>query len=149
MSAAKAERPIFETSRRVEFRDTDAAGIVHFSVFFTYMEQAEHAFLRQLGIRVVDQRDGQTISWPRVAADCNYIRPVSFEDEVTIQVSLAKIGVKSVTYHFQFRHDGNEVARGHITAACCQINHGERPKAVAIPEDLLQLLTPFLLPVSP
>ena len=27
----------FTTTRRVEFRDTDAAGIMHFSVFFLYM----------------------------------------------------------------------------------------------------------------
>jgi 4-hydroxybenzoyl-CoA thioesterase/acyl-CoA thioester hydrolase len=33
--------PSFITTRRVEFRDTDAAGIMHFSVFFTAMESAE------------------------------------------------------------------------------------------------------------
>ena len=43
----------FRTSRRVEFRDTDAAGIVHFSVFFTWMEAAEHELLRSLGLSVV------------------------------------------------------------------------------------------------
>ena len=36
----------FVTSRRVEFRDTDTAGIAHFSVFFVWMEQAEHAVSR-------------------------------------------------------------------------------------------------------
>ena len=38
--------PTFRTTRRVEFRDTDAAGIVHFSAFFFYMESVEHEFLR-------------------------------------------------------------------------------------------------------
>ena len=54
---------VFKTERRVEFRDTDAAGIVHFSVFFAYMEQAEHEFLRSLGLSVhggVDA-DGNTV----------------------------------------------------------------------------------------
>ena len=37
----------YRTTRRVEFRDTDAAGIVHFSAFFFYMESVEHEFLRQ------------------------------------------------------------------------------------------------------
>ena len=44
----------FRCRRIVEFRDTDAAGIAHFSAFFFWMESAEHEFLRELGIRVVD-----------------------------------------------------------------------------------------------
>ena len=43
----------YTTSRRIEFRDTDAAGIAHFSVFFTMMEEAEHEFLRHLGLSVL------------------------------------------------------------------------------------------------
>ena len=57
-------------SRRVEFRDTDAAGIMHFSTYFTYMEEAEHELFRQLGTTVMQKVDDETtISWPRVAAD--------------------------------------------------------------------------------
>ena len=33
----------FHYRRRVEFCETDAAGIVHFSAYFQYMEQAEHS----------------------------------------------------------------------------------------------------------
>ena len=43
----------FVTRRRVEFMDTDMAGIVHFATFFRYMETAEHELLRKLGIPVV------------------------------------------------------------------------------------------------
>ena len=42
----------FKTRRRVEFRDTDAAGIVHFSAFFFWMESAEHELLRAAGVDV-------------------------------------------------------------------------------------------------
>ena len=34
--------PSFRTTRRVEFRDTDMAGIMHFSAFFTVLESVEH-----------------------------------------------------------------------------------------------------------
>ncbi len=37
----------FYSSRRVEFCHTDAAGIMHFSVFFQFMEQVEHEMLRE------------------------------------------------------------------------------------------------------
>ncbi|MEL7264077.1 MAG: hypothetical protein AAFP69_04590, partial [Planctomycetota bacterium] len=52
MSHQGADRDPFSIQRRVEFRDTDAAGIVHFSAFFPFMETAEHAFLRSLGLSV-------------------------------------------------------------------------------------------------
>jgi acyl-CoA thioester hydrolase len=39
----------FRITRRVEFSETDMAGIVHFSNFFRYMETAEHAFFPVTG----------------------------------------------------------------------------------------------------
>ena len=42
----------FQITRRVEFSETDLAGIMHFSNFFRFMESAEHAFFRSLGFSV-------------------------------------------------------------------------------------------------
>ena len=91
---------VFKTQRRVEFRDTDAAGIVHFSNFFAYMEQAEHAFLRSVGLGVICEFDGQNISWPRVNAECNYRNAIRFEEIIDVEVRVKRIGTKSVTYAF-------------------------------------------------
>ena len=49
---------VFHTQRFVEFSDTDMAGIAHFSAFFRYMESAEHALLRSLGLSVFQKLDG-------------------------------------------------------------------------------------------
>ena len=43
----------FNVERRVEFSETDMAGIMHYSNFFRFMETAEHAFYRSLGHSVV------------------------------------------------------------------------------------------------
>ena len=42
----------FSMTRSVTFAETDMAGILHFSNYFRYMEEAEHAFFRSLGFRV-------------------------------------------------------------------------------------------------
>ena len=42
----------FRTTRRVEFGDTDMAGIAHFANFFRYMEAAETDFLLARGLSV-------------------------------------------------------------------------------------------------
>ena len=52
--------------RRVEFAETDAAGMVHFSVFFRYMEEAEHAAWRAAGLDIFEGHEEQ--SWPRISA---------------------------------------------------------------------------------
>lgn len=139
---------IFHTTRRVEFRDTDAAGIVHFSVFFAYMEQAEHELLRHLGLSVVTQTDGKTISWPRVAAKCDYRRAIRFEQLISIDVWVHRLGNTSTTYGFRFHLDDETVAEGQVTAVCCEIHHGQRPKPIKIPQLFVEKLQPYVIKSS-
>lgn len=141
---------IFQTQRRVEFRDTDAAGIVHFSVFFTYMEEAEHQLFRSIGLSVVSQIDGKTVSWPRVAAKCEYLKSIKFEQVVSIAVTIARLGNKSVTWDFEFTNDqGERVAHGSTTTVCCEIppNHdlheAIKPVPIVLPSEFRERLHPF------
>ena len=133
----------YRTSRRVEFRDTDAAGIVHFSVFFTWMEAAEHELLRSLGLSVVLQDATGTTTWPRVAARCDYQGPVRFEETVDIEVRVTRIGGKSVTYDFQFTGPRGAVATGEMTMVCCRIESGGTFRSIAIPEPIRQALATY------
>ena len=140
----------YRTHRRVEFRDTDAAGIMHFSTYFTYMEQAEHELLRSLGTSVVTDLDGNIpvesghfdkISWPRVAAECQYAGSAQFENELEIQVSVARIGRSSVTYSFRFLLDQQEIAHGSLTSVCCRFVVGHPREPMPIPSPLRTQLT--------
>lgn len=137
---------VFTTTRRVEFRDTDMARIVHFSVFFTYMEEAEHEFLRQLGFGVVFDVNGRHLSFPRVNAECNYRSAIRFEEVIEIEVKVLRIGTKSVTYGFQFQRGETRVADGEVTAVCCEFgrNHEGPPEPVAIPAEIVTELQPYL-----
>ena len=124
----------FISSRRVEFCDTDMAGIVHFSAFFRYMEAAEHAWLRALGMSVVHAEEEGHMSWPRVSASCDFRVPVRFEDVLHIEVRIDRLGTKSVTYGFAFAHDEKTVATGKMTSVCCRVRPGLAPQAIAIPD---------------
>ncbi|MFO0809787.1 MAG: thioesterase family protein [Gemmataceae bacterium] len=112
--------PTFVTTRRVEFCDTDMAGIVHFSNFFRYMEFAEQAFLRSIGLSVAWQDEGQRFGFPRVSATCDYQRPARFEDVLEIALTVERVGDKSVTYSFDFTCGGQRIARGKLSAVCCR-----------------------------
>ncbi len=139
---------VFKTQRRVEFRDTDMAGIAHFSNFFVYMEQAEHAMLRSLGLGVICELEGKEISFPRVNAECNYLNAIRFEELIDIHVSVLKIGTKSLTYGFDFFRDDTPVAQGSITVVCCELKHGQRPESLPTPEKFVAAIRPFLVNTS-
>lgn len=135
----------FHYQRRVEFCETDAAGIAHFSSYFQYMEQAEHAFLRHLGTSVHAHDESGTISWPRVSASCDYTGPVKFEDVLKLIVRIERLGAKSVTYGFEFRLQDATVATGKLTTVCCRIKHNAPPKSMPIPDWLIEQLRRFVI----
>lgn len=109
------------SSRRVEFADTDMAGIVHFSRFFVFMEAAEHAFLRALGTSVHFEHEGRTIGWPRIEAQCRYHSPARLDDELEIVVSVARKGRRSITWGFRVLCGDRLIADGRIATICCAI----------------------------
>ncbi len=134
----------FTTRRRVEFSDTDMAGIAHFSAFFRYMESAEHALFRGLGLSIYDRRQDRHLSFPRVSAACDYQSPARCEDELDVEVTIAKLGRTSIGYRFRMTRDGHPIAEGRITCVCCHVEPDQPLKPTAIPEDIAALLRPYV-----
>lgn len=134
----------FVTSRRVEFSDTDAAGIMHFAAFFRLMEQAEHELLRSVGLSVVIHDAEGTLSWPRVAAKCDFQAAARFEDVLSIEVQITRLGQRSATYAHRFSRDGQLLATGEITAVCCRMHAGV-PQSLPIPPEIAERLRPFVI----
>ena len=123
----------FRTTRRIEFADTDMAGIVHFANFFRFMEAAEVEFLRARGVSVSLTWEGQRIGFPRVAASCDFLRPVTFQDVLDVAVQIQSIGKKSVAYSFEFSKAGEVVARGQVTSVCCRVIGDHQLESMEIP----------------
>jgi 4-hydroxybenzoyl-CoA thioesterase/acyl-CoA thioester hydrolase len=118
LSAMPAHHSI---KRRIQFHDTDMAGVVHFSNYFRMMEEVEHAFFRSLGLSIVMTHEALEIGWPRVAASCEYFGPLKFEDEVELIMSVTKVGEKSFNYEVEFQWEGRKVALGKMTSVCCEM----------------------------
>jgi len=129
----------FKIRRIVEFSDTDMAGIVHHAVFFRYMESAEHAFFRSLGLSVAPPKTPTSVGWPRVHTEADFSAPLRFEDEVEIQLLVAEKKSKALTYAFRLRKmnaaEPYEVARGKITVVCIKMSNGKM-KATNIPKSI-------------
>jgi YbgC/YbaW family acyl-CoA thioester hydrolase len=128
----------FHTQRRVEFCDTDQAGVVHFSRYFIFMETAEHEFLRSLGTSVAAKLDGMQLGWPRLAASCEYVSPAKFEDVLDIRLLVARKGVKSLTYKFEISKGERLVARGQVSTASCICDPVQGFTAIPIPSFIME-----------
>jgi len=119
--------------RRVEWADTDMAGIVHFARFFVFMETAEHRFREALGFPIgQDSTNGASLGWPRVSAACDYRRPARFGDELEIVTRVVEQGTTSLTFGFTVTREGALVAEGRMTSVCCRLEPHLQP--VPIPE---------------
>jgi len=124
---------MFAIRRRVQFAETDMAGVMHFANYFRIMEEVEHAFWRSVDSSVHRKSGDFTVSWPRVRAHCEYLSPVRFEEELDITLTVARVGEKSVEYSVEFSSGGRAVARGNVTAVCCRVS--DVFEAIAIPGD--------------
>ena len=135
------------TTRRVEFCETDMAGIVHFSNFYKWMEQAEHEFFRSLGLTIVNhQPDGSVIGWPRVSAQCRFESPARYEDVLDVLITVQRIGVKSLSYEVVFSCGERVIARGSMKTVSCVMKPGEGLKSVEIPHEYLAKIEEYVQP---
>ncbi len=114
----------FHYRRMVQFVDTDMAGIIHFTNYFRYMEEVEIAFYDSIGLPGPFRRGGDAVRFPRVAASCDFIKPVTCGDWLDCRLLVRRIGSKSIAYEHVFRHEGGIVARGKITVVCAERGGG-------------------------
>ncbi len=142
----------FKATRQVEFSETDMAGIVHYANFFRYMETAEHGFYRSLGFSVTLNHFDPPLGFPRVHAECDYRKPLCFEDRFEIHLLVQEKKRKTLSYLFRFRKLNEEppveVARGLLTIVCVAQYGNGRMEAVSIPPEIadkIEVAPPELL----
>ena len=128
-------------SRRVQFSETDAAGLVHFSNYFRYFEDAEHALWRSAGLSI--HPDNSPIGWPRVSATCEYHRPLRFEQEFEIGVQIIEITSRTIAYGGEITSNGERVATGAWKIACVSRLPDGRMKSAEISADVADRLKPY------
>ncbi len=124
----------FVHTRRVEFNETDMAGIVHFANFYRYMEEAEHAFFRSLNLSIMERdEEGAIVGWPRVSCSANYKAPAFFEDVLEIELVIERRGVKSLSWAITVRRGETLICTGRMKTVCCRFAKGEAMVSVEIP----------------
>ena len=119
--------------RRVEWMDTDAAGIYHWTTAFRLAESAEAALHTALGI--ADVTFGAT---PRVHVEADFERALVFNEVVDVELVVRAVGRTSVEYGLVITgRDGPAVAG---TIKACFIDRSTR-RAVPWPDEIRERLS--------
>jgi acyl-CoA thioester hydrolase len=124
----------FHYHRRVQFPETDATGIVHFTNFFKYVEEAEHAMWRAAGLSIAPP--DSAIGWPRVAASFEFRKALRFEDEFDVHLQIAEKTRKTIRYQAVLRKEGETMAVGSLTIICVRKAPGEALRAADMPPEI-------------
>jgi len=124
--------------RRVQFSETDAAGIVHFANYFRYFEDAEHALWREAGLSIHPEQS--PIGWPRVSASCDYHRALKFEQDFDVTVRIAEMTRRTIRYEGVITRDGERIATGTWTIACVTKLADGSMKSTDIPGQIAERL---------
>lgn len=109
----------FEWQTQAEFYHTDQAGVVHFAHFFTWMESAEHAFLRKLDIAVFEMTPHGAIGWPRTHVACTFYHPLYLHERLYVALKAPQLKGSFVDYQFDFFKAQGE-SRLHIASGQAQ-----------------------------
>jgi YbgC/YbaW family acyl-CoA thioester hydrolase len=127
----------YRTTRRVEFSDTDMAGIVHFANFFRYMEAAEHEWFRSLGLKIAGKlANGTEFGWPRVSATCSYSSPAHYEDVLEITITVIQRNPRSLTTQYEFRRGPTLIATGEMKTVYCLMPEGSPMRSAEMPAEV-------------
>ena len=132
---------MFRYSLPVRFADIDHAGIVYYPRFFNYFHVAfEELWRTRIGPKAYsDIIDNQRIGFPAVRAECDFKAPLKFGDTAEIEVSIPRLGAKSITFRYRIFREGDRVlcAEGQVVCAVVDL---AKFVSVAIPEHVTDML---------
>lgn len=117
--------PVEHTERmRVNWVDTDASGLIHYTAALRYFEVPEHALMRELLAE-------RTFLLPRVHVEADYEAPLRYPDEFDCTARVVRVGRSSVHWEYEIvRSDGVRAIRGRIVAVAV----GEDGQPMEIPD---------------
>lgn len=129
----------------VRFADVDHAGIVYYPRFFHFFHLCfEELWRARMGPRAyVELLDRDHVGFPAVRAECDFKAPLRFGDTMEIELAIARLGGKSITFRYRVYRAADEArprelsAEGSVVTAIVDL---ARFVAVPVPERVRAML---------
>ena len=109
---------MFTYQRKAHYHETDQMGFIHHSNYVKWMEEARVAFMDEIGLSYRNLEEGGIVS-PVTSISVDYKRPVLFDDELEISVSVNKYsGVKLEIGYAIYNKTKDELAAEAVSHHC-------------------------------
>ena len=130
---------MFEMRIQTYWADSDAAGIVFFSNYFRFFEQAEEELFRSAGKPRQAMLEVNHVWMPRVEVFTKFSQRVRNGHAIRVRLTPQFKGEKTVRYDFEIVDDqsSDKVADGYVTVVCVD---AESFKATRIPDAIRNVI---------
>ena len=111
-----------ETRIRVRYAETDQMGVVYYANYLVWMEIGRVEFCRAAGIRYRDMERDDGILLTVAEAQCRYLAPARYDEEVVIKTWIASAHSRMVRFGYQMReaHLQRVLATGETKHVFCR-----------------------------
>ena len=132
---------MFSINIEVRFRDLDALGHVNNAVFMTYFEEGRKNFSKNI-FKVSDPSD---FTFILAHIRCDYLKPIKFNDNITLQMWVKHIGNSSFSFGYKLMDTSNEslvYATGESVQVCYDYTANS---SMAVPDAMREALSQYLI----
>jgi acyl-CoA thioester hydrolase len=109
---------VFTWNVRVYYEDTDAGGIVYYANYLKFFERARTEWLRALGIHQQDLLDRESVAFVVRSATIDYLAAARLDDELTLNLTVEKLGRASVQFVQQASCGDTLLASASVKVGC-------------------------------
>jgi acyl-CoA thioester hydrolase len=120
---------VFTWTVRVYYEDTDAGGIVYYANYLKFFERARTEWLRNIDLHQHLLTDTHGVMFIVKHAAVDYHAPAKLDDEITLTLSIEKLGRASVEFVQHAHRGATLLASGRVKVACVDCV-GVRPLAI-------------------
>ena len=110
-----------ETRLRVRYAETDQMGIVYHANYLVWMELGRVEYCRAVGVRYRDMEVEDGILLAVAKAECRFVHPARYDEEIVVETDIAKAHSRLVTFHYRMKRadDGHPLAEGETIHVFC------------------------------
>jgi acyl-CoA thioester hydrolase len=132
--------PVHQTTYRVLYGDTDAAGVVYYANYLRFFERGRTEYMREM---VLTYRDieNQGLILPVIESYSRYKAPAAYDDLLIIETSLVELKNVSCRFNYRIYRNDNDnsktlLAKGYTVHASVNRNG----KLTRFPANLIEKL---------
>ncbi|MCH2234085.1 MAG: acyl-CoA thioesterase [Crocinitomicaceae bacterium] len=89
---------------RIRYGETDKMGYCYYGNYAQFFEMGRVELLRSLGVSYKELED-QGIMLPVSKLNVNYLRPVFYDEEITITTKIAKLPTAKIIFDYEIKNE--------------------------------------------